>query len=417
MSTKKLHALELSLTIGCQLDCLYCPQKLLLSKYYSKNKKRTNKLSFEDFKIALAKVQPGASISFCGMSEPFHNERCADMICYAYKKGYKISLLTTLVGMTLEDFNKIKSIKFDSFVLHIPDKENHSKFIIDEQYLNLLNMVNQTIDIDYYSCHGNVNPLVQNIIDKEKYAGIELGNRAGNLDIIEYSPTYKKGKIACYHGSEAQIGGWTPVIFPDGSLVLCCQDYGMEHVLGNLITEPWSEICKDEEYKRFKEGLENDSIDILCRKCNHAILVENLPAMQLKKSVIDMRAGKINEKLPDEVNNLFKRFAKAENVCVFGIGKLWRDHFYQEYWDEGLGVTILSDNNPDLDGTYFDGGLKYVKPSELNVYKNLLVVLFVKNGDSIISQLNDMGIKNCILISEIDNKLKMLCTKYKYMTR
>ena len=94
LSNKKLHALELSLTIGCQLDCLYCPQKLLLSKYYSADKNRKNSLSFEDFKKALDKVEKNSSISFCGMSEPFHNQYCADMIVYTYKQGYKLSLLT-----------------------------------------------------------------------------------------------------------------------------------------------------------------------------------------------------------------------------------------------------------------------------------------------------------------------------------
>ncbi len=51
--TPKLHALELSLTIGCRLDCLYCPQKLLLNKYYNADKNRKSILSFDDFKKLL----------------------------------------------------------------------------------------------------------------------------------------------------------------------------------------------------------------------------------------------------------------------------------------------------------------------------------------------------------------------------
>lgn len=185
MKTDKLHALELSLTIGCRLDCLYCPQKILLSRYYSEDKTRKNVLSFDDFKIVLDKVQEGASISFCGMSEPFHNRECADMICYAYERGYKISLLTTLVGMTKEDFYKIKDIQFESFVLHIPDAEGHSHFNITDNYLEILSLVNEQMDIDYYSCHGTVSPVVESMLNKEKYAGISLGDRAGNLNIKE----------------------------------------------------------------------------------------------------------------------------------------------------------------------------------------------------------------------------------------
>lgn len=417
MNSDKLHGLELSLTIGCKLDCDYCPQKLLLGKYYGEDKSRARKLSFENFKIVLDKVQQGATLSFCGMSEPFHNEECADMIVYAYERGYKVCLNTTLVGMTVSDFEKIKNVQFENFILHIPDKDNHSKFVITDEYLKLLKLVNDNIKIDYYSCHGIVHEAIENIIDKDKYAGIVLGNRAGNLEIEDYKEISHKGKIICYHGSEEQVGGWIPVMFPDGSLVLCCQDYGMKHILGNLINQSWPEICNGDEYKKFKAGLNDESIDILCRKCGDAKPVETLPAIQLKKAVSDVKNGvDISNKFPSSALDIVNKFAKADNVCVFGLGKLWRDHFYQEYWNEGLGVTVFSDNNPDLHNSTIDG-IHCVSPAMLADYENLLVVLFVKNGDSIISQLNEFGINNCILIDEVFEKCNLLCKeKFKKMT-
>lgn len=209
MVTEKLSALEISLTIGCKLDCLYCPQKLLLGKYYEKDKNRRSKLRFDDFKIALQKVEKGATISFCGMSEPFHNEACADMICYAYEQGYRIALLTTLVGMTRKDFEKIKDVKFDSFVLHIPDREGNSKFVIHDEYLEILKLVIENIEVDYYSCHGKAHPDVEKIIDKDKYAGIVLKNRAGNLE-MGYGSCIENDEIVCYSGSEEQVGGVDP---------------------------------------------------------------------------------------------------------------------------------------------------------------------------------------------------------------
>lgn len=406
MRNDKLHALELSLTIGCRLDCLYCPQKLLLNRYYGENKNRKSKLSFEDFKTVLDKVQLGASLSFCGMSEPFHNEACADMLVYAYEKGYKISLLTTLVGMNMDDFNKIKNIKFDSFVLHIPDEEKHSKFVIDEEYLKLLSLVNECLDIDYYSCHGSVSSAVRDIIDNKKYAGIALGNRAGNLEVNQYRDTNIKGKIVCYHGSEKQVGGWTPVMFPDGSCVLCCQDYGMKHVLGNLITQSWPEICEGKEYKKFIDGLKDDSIDILCRKCGDAKAVKDLPSMQLRNAVSGR--GVDATELPEKARVLIERFRRADAVCVFGIGKLFRDHFFQEYWDEGLSVTVFSDNNVNLHGMDIKGR-KCIAPEKLKAFPNLLIVVFVKNAENIICQLNEMGIENIIAIDELFDICNGMC--------
>lgn len=412
-----LHGLELSLTIGCSLNCDYCPQKLLLGKYYGENKNRTKRLSFENFKKVLDKVQKGATISFCGMSEPFLNEECADMIVYADRKGYKLSLNTTLVGMTIQDFEKIKGIEFDNFVLHIPDKEGHANFVVSDDYLHILKLINENMKINYYSCHGMVADKVNGIIDSDKYAGLSLVNRAGNLKIEglkEFSPD---GEIICYHGSEEQVGGWVPVMFPDGSLVLCCQDYGMKHILGNLIYQSWDEICRGKEYQKFRAGLSDDSIDILCRKCCDAKKVETLPSVLLRNLINEDFSQIRKNDLPNEVKEFVKRFQSAENVCVFGLGKLWRDHYYQEYWDKGLGTTIFSDNSSELKGRNING-VKCVAPSQLIEYSNLLVVLFVKDCNAIISQLNKLGINNIITINEVFNLCYLLYSnKVKKVTK
>lgn len=400
-----LNSLELSLTIGCSLDCDYCPQGLLLREYYESKENREKKLSLENFKLVLEKIRGGSTLSFCGMSEPFLNSECADMILYAYEKGYKICLNTTLVGMQVLDFEKIKDVKFENFILHIPDKENHSKFVITEEYLKLLKLVNDNINIDYYSCHGTVHDAVKEIIDKDKYAGITLRNRAGNLKIKGIENRHIDGKIICYHGSEKDIGGWMPVMFPDGSLVLCCQDYGMKHVLGNLIQQSWDEICEGKEYKKFRDGLNDDSIDILCRNCSDAKKVESLMAMRLRELVVKGEQlwgeeGLHTAQVSAKMQALIKRFADSDTVCVFGLGKLWRDHYYQEYWHEGFETTLFSDNNPEFWGKCING-VECVEPYELIKYKKLLVVVFVKNGESIISQLKGMDINNVVSINEI----------------
>lgn len=288
---RKLNGLELSLTIGCEINCDYCPQKLLVERYYGQDRNRTRNLSFDNFKIVLDKIEAGATLSFGGMSEPFHNKECADMIAYSYEKGYKICLDTTLVGMSILDFEKIKHIKFEELILHIPDKENHSKFVITDEYLGLFKLVHEHMEISYYSCHGKVHDAVSDMIDQEKYAGISLRDRAGNIKIEGVKDIYVNGKIICYHGSRLQLGTWLPVLFPDGSLVLCCNDYGMKHVLGNLISQSWSEICEGEEYKKIINGWNNDSIDILCRKCIAARRVEALPAMRLRDAIIKRKSG------------------------------------------------------------------------------------------------------------------------------
>lgn len=414
MNTDKLNAIEISTVIGCKLDCEYCPQQLLVGKYYEKSRQR--KLSFQDFKTILSRIEPGGIISFCGFSEPFHNEACADMIVYAYEQGYSVCLLTTLVGMRREDYEKIKNVKFDSFVLHIPDEEKRSKFVITEEYLELVKLVNENIRITCYSCHGTVHSSMKGIIDEEKFAGISLTSRAGNLEGEQFEAVEKKGKIMCYHsaGIDMWMPLWMPVVCPDGTLVLCCQDYGMEHRLGNLIEQSWDEIREGEVYKKLIHAMEDDTVDVLCRKCEMARNIEQLPSMQLKKAIENKEPA---NDYPADIKEMIQRFAQAETVCVFGLGKLWREHFFREYWNEGLGVTIFSDNNAEYHNQMIKG-IPCVSPDELINYNHLLVVLFVKKGEKIVEQLQKMGINNYIFIDEVFHKCNRmtnssLCEKVK----
>lgn len=416
--SNKLSALEISLTIGCKLKCEYCPQDLLLSKYYRNSKCRKSKLSFTDFKkVVDEKMESGATISFGGMSEPFLNDEFADMLVYASEKGHKISLYTTIVGMTHKDFEKIKDIKFDRFVLHIPDKENKSKFEITNEYIQLLKLLHKSVNIDFYSCHGKVDPIVAQIIDKTKNSGIDAQDRAGNLKLEGFKPLEHKGEIVCYKAwSSLAMNLWEPVLFPDGSLVLCVQDYGMKHILGNLFTQSWKEIQEGEEYQKFIKGLKDDNIDILCRKCICAKKFNDLPPIQLKNTVNVIKNNEFDKfKLSTGSLQFVEKFLQADHICVFGLGKLFKEHFFQEYWNEGLNVTLLSDNSEEYRNVEING-IECIEPNELSKYKSLLVILFVKNNiDSIKRQLGDLGINNIMTIGQVVDSCNRLCKELKHI--
>lgn len=404
MISRKLPALDITLVMGCKLNCDYCPQDKLIRRYYENTKKRKKKLSFEDFKIVLEKVEEGATIGFAGLSEPFMNEECSDMIVYAYERGYKISLYTTLVGMKMEDIEKLKGIKFDRLVLHIPDEEYRSKFNIDKEYLRILEEFHKNFSINFYSCHGKVHPEVKSIIDLKKYRDFKPQNRAGNLEKEEFDKINWKGKIACYRAwsSEAWSVTFTPEMLPDGTLLFCCQDYGLKHQIGNLVEQAWEEIQNGKEFQKVVAGFKDDTIDTLCRTCSCAKRLEDVPPIRFQRA-IQKRKEKISTADKESLieSPLIDRFAYADTVCIFGLGKLFREHFFQEHWAEGLGVSIFSDNKESLWGTVLHGK-ECVCPGKLAEYSDILVVLFVKSGcNEIIRQLNNMGIHNIITIDEV----------------
>ena len=100
------------------------------------------------------------------MCEPWLNPECTVMLKYAYEKGHRIHIFTTLVGMKQDDYETIRGMDIATFVLHIPDRESNSGFVIDSQYLDLFSQVIRDTSsgrfrIDRFSCHGAVEELEQ----------------------------------------------------------------------------------------------------------------------------------------------------------------------------------------------------------------------------------------------------------------
>ncbi len=394
-NSEKLNSIEVTLSIGCKLDCHYCPQKLLLNQYFSKNANRSSMMSFETFKKILSKVKRGGTVCFSGMCEAFLNPDCDDMILYAYEKGFKINLLTTLIGFKKESFQKLEKVEFDEITLHIPDAEGNSKFDITDTYLDNLQTFHDKFKITSYSCHGSIHPAVQKYLNQMDSFSNHMINRAGNLDYgAEYHP---KGEIICMVGTIESYGNWTPEVLPDGTLLLCCMDYGMKHVLGNLLDMGVNEIMHGPEYKKIQMGMKNDGVDILCRKCSGAIEVLKTPAYKFKS----LREAFIQDKNPhSNVQKILDVFRCSKDICIFGLGKLFWENFFCQRWNEVLGQTCFCDNSEELWGKVIDGR-PCIPPAELIRLNNPLIITHVADDRAIRRQLKDMGIKNIVNIKDI----------------
>jgi hypothetical protein len=48
-------------------------------------------------------------------------------------------------------------------------------------------------------------------------------------------------------------------------------DYGLQHVLGNLLESDYEEIVRGPEMMRVLAAMDDDSLPLLCRKCNVAV--------------------------------------------------------------------------------------------------------------------------------------------------
>ena len=306
---------------GCVVDCVFCPQEILKKSYDDEMRF----MSMDNFKKAIDKVPTNVRIIFSGFIEPFMNRHCSDMMVYAYEKGHPIAAFTTAVGMNLEDVEKIKHIPFDDgpnagFTLHLPDKEHLAKHPITKRYISVIKAIKEANFSSFYLMSmGDVHDEVEKlgIWKKEDIHIPVMWSRAGNLkgeaqmkpelrrvmdrvrDASEYnSKNYKEGELTCgciedlYHN----------ILLPNGDVSLCCMDYGLEHITGNLYEQSFEDSVPD-----------NNQCFSLCNGCENAIPVKDkLAGKSLGDKLIENQAG-----ISDEIS-LDKDIIKINEVSEWG---------------------------------------------------------------------------------------------------
>ena len=251
-----MNTLEVTTNVGCSVRCSYCPQDILLKAYQHQSQRI---MSLETFKTCINNTPEDIEICFLGMSEPWLNPYCTDMILYANSVRHLGWSSTTLTGMTLEDLSRIKHIPF-YLSIHVPSDDDKMPINVNAEYLNLLDAVLNSMAIQpgvmyFGKVHPQIEPLLKNIKQKGKFGG--LHNRASHLE-----PQVKKRTVIknCYR---LKIG----VLLPNGDVALCCNDYSLKHVLGNLLKQDWDSLYKGKEFQKILQEWKNSNSDILCWQC------------------------------------------------------------------------------------------------------------------------------------------------------
>ena len=259
---------EFSLVSYCVNECRFCPQDLLKKNYTGRKQ-----MTLETFKTAIDKL-PKSTISIAGFSEPFVNQSCTDMIEYATGKGHTVIVYTTLVGMTIEQYERLKkNYSVRSLIIHLPDKEGNTKIKITEQYKELLRHIRMYpagawCSVDY-SVHGSAvhSDLIDIINLRPTY---RIHDRCGTLktdDKTVHKVHWEGGAIVCTNGFGADQSG---VILPNGDVVFCCMDFSLKYKLGNIFDSSWEELMASDIRKRIIDDRMTGEQDEICRHCAEA---------------------------------------------------------------------------------------------------------------------------------------------------
>lgn len=284
---QRMDWIEITTNIGCKMNCLYCPQDVLLKEYYKNNKKRKSTMTLEDFKSLLRNISKGTVIAFCGMSEPFLADDCIKMILYAADSGYKVAIHTTLVGLKVDDIHKLRHENIILSHVHLPDDKGYMKIKVNEEYCNKVLLYKQILgDKITWLNIGGINDRLKELINDEIFS-TKITLRGKNLnyqkipksiELVDYNKdvSCKNKKIICsriYENSykENLNDIHISVVMPDGSVLLCCMDYKLQYIIGNLYENTYEEILNGEKMKIIKDSmLCKNNLPLLCRNCEYA---------------------------------------------------------------------------------------------------------------------------------------------------
>lgn len=253
--------LEISTCVGCRMACSFCPQKIHVEKYIERSSDL--KMSFETFEKCALKLPKDVEIMFAGMAEPWLNPRCTEMLLCAHYSGHAVSVYTTCVGMTPSDVDHIKNLPFIHFCIHLPDEEKKMNVVATKEYFDTLRACIARIPRTTLMCIGTLRKDVRAAIGKNVADNTNsLISRAGTVASVP--APYKAGRLKKLPCMEHNV------LLPNGDVLLCCMDYAQQHVIGNLLTMEYEDVLKSPEFARIMNGLEDESVDIICRKCEVA---------------------------------------------------------------------------------------------------------------------------------------------------
>lgn len=275
----EVPCLDITTKIGCNVNCKYCPQDVLLRSYFMDNPGRENYLCMDTLMKCIEHMPDNASYQFGGMAEPFLNPDCLEMIRFICDGKHRVNLYTTLVGLNEEILYKVMDLPIEYVTLHVADNMGYAQISTTDEYYHLLEIaVNYKKKdgkrfVDMCNAQAEPDKHVAEICKGKYIIPSTLIDRAGNLEGENLvSKRLETGKISCGVCGRALNKN---ELLPDGTLLLCCMDYGMKHVLGNLKEQSYAEIMSGTEIEQIKRSMESDfKKDILCRVCSCANLVD-----------------------------------------------------------------------------------------------------------------------------------------------
>jgi uncharacterized Fe-S cluster-containing radical SAM superfamily protein len=272
--------LNITATSSCKAKCVYCPQ----DRFTSAMEEQPGHLSCLEF-VELLPALSGTHfevVSFGGFTEPFDNPEIVDLITMASEQTFvdQIHIYTNGEALTPGIADALQDVRlgYVDISCHGFDEGTYRRTrpFLDVARIreNVLFLLRNRRNIDRLTISvtgpfGSRASLAElETLCSQYGAGFErrdLHSRAGLLHIGRELEVVKSGPFRC-----AKFDFGKPVLVPGGDLALCCQDFALEYVIGNLHRKTFEEIMQDSPVrKRVLEtaaGLRDDP-NLNCYHC------------------------------------------------------------------------------------------------------------------------------------------------------
>ena len=295
LSKSRKNSLEITSSIGCAMMCDYCPQKLITS--VSTLDKNNSKLDLDKFKLFVENIPKNTKISWTGYTEPLLHENFDKFVLYLKDKNFIQKISTTMHGFTKSQEFMSKFNGFEEINFHLPDNENLMKLKVTDKYLSHLrnaiiyqssiNKKKVKIQVIGENFEKNVEKLINDLLDKnillKENINItqKISSRSDSLDKQQLSSlNFKKyelqsknvstnnilsSKKKYYYCSVKRLN--KSVLIPDGKLNICCMDYSLNGIVGDLNDQKLKDIYKFKNEDFRKEFIYGDLKS--CKKCEY----------------------------------------------------------------------------------------------------------------------------------------------------
>jgi radical SAM protein with 4Fe4S-binding SPASM domain len=269
--------MELTTMIGCPVMCTFCPQDNLRTNYGDD----TKYMQPVDLLAVLVKLPKNTRIDFSGMSEPWANPACTTMLEMVLYMGFKVAIYTTLYGMT--DPESVRTVleqhpdQVEVIMLHLPDANGNMKgWKNSDEWQKAAAVITNTkvpcgIGAMTMDKNGVVHPDLQPMVGQ--LAGWVGHTRADSLDTKQVEG---QALSITPHNTFPLTCASTPfydrnVLLPNGDVVLCCMDYNLKHVIGNLLEQTYEEMMQGKPLQDLIKMNEADGFNkcSICKSCEN----------------------------------------------------------------------------------------------------------------------------------------------------